>query len=63
MNSCDVCIRKDVCQKAKHVENYKIKSKCGDFIDSDWREILSELSLEQIGKLMEFADSLRKNGN
>lgn len=61
MSNCHKCIRENVCPKAKHIENYKIKSKCSEFIDSDWREILSELSHDQICELMKYANSLREN--
>lgn len=63
MCNCNKCIRQPACQKARYFENYKIKSGCSDFIDGDLYKLLQELTTEQIGELIEFADSLRKNRN
>ena len=63
MNNCKGCIRRKTCQKAEYIENYKIRSDCGDFIHEDWYELLHDLSLEQIEELKKFADSLRTKHN
>lgn len=33
MSDCNKCIHFKLCEKAKHVENYRIKSECSDFMD------------------------------
>ena len=61
MDDCEVCLKNNVCPKAKNIENYKMKSDCSEFIHKECYELLHDLSSEQIKELMRFADSLRGN--
>ena len=33
MDNCNKCIHFKICEKAKHVENYKLNGECSDFME------------------------------
>ena len=33
MKDCNKCLYKFTCKKAKHIENYKLKCECNEFVE------------------------------
>lgn len=61
MEICENYLKNSVCPKAKHIENYKMKGGCIDYVHEGCYELIHGLSPKQVKELMRFADSLRAN--